>query len=65
MSYMLLNIHVLCQGYFLKFNAKNVDNMQKVRYQHHNSICELTGLMIRPVYADDQWDPAEVLVYST
>ena len=40
MSYMLLNIHVLCQGYFLKFNAKNVDNMQKVRYQNHNSICE-------------------------
>ena len=36
--------------------------MQKVRYQHHNSICE--PIFSRPddryVCADDQWDPAEV-----
>ena len=37
--------------------------MQKVRYQHHNSICEsMSSLIIRLVRAYDQWDPAEVLV---
>ena len=46
---MLPNIHVVCQGSFFKIKCfvsyllwlfKNVDIMQKVRYQHHNSICE-------------------------
>ena len=45
--------------------GKNVDNMQKVRYQHHNSICE--SMINRPhdltgVCCTD--DPAEVLVDS-
>ena len=45
--------------------GKNVDNKQKVRYQYDNSIWPyIAGLMIRPVWADDQWDTAVVLVDS-
>ena len=35
--------HIRCD------KGNNVDNMQKVRYQHHSSICE--SMIIRP---DDQ-----------
>ena len=54
MSYMLPNIQVLSQGFFSINTSshiccdkgKNVDNMQKVRKQHHNSICE--SMISRP-----------------
>ena len=54
--YLKLNTlsHICCD------KGKNEDHMQEVKCQRHR----LAGLMIRQVCADDQWDPAEVLVDS-